>query len=440
MPTRPQQPLVKLDAVADLFGKPASWMLHWGSLTTFLICILMLTIAAFVHYPDTIDVRISLTSSSPPTQVLAYSSGTLEELYVQDNDSVEKGQKIALIANTANAQDIEQLNKDLQTLAKIKQASDLIDFELQEQLNLGIIGADYIKLLNHNSRLQYYLERSKAANKIRGIHQQLEQYLSQNQHIEEQKKQLTEELAIAQKNLDRQSKLLQNGSASELEVDQARSELLRIQRHLKVQDNLILENQISIQALEISKININEELSDQINEQWLGFKQQVRILQQALLDWQDQYLITAKSKGTLNLFQQITKGQYVYQESVLANIVNTDSTAQYLAEAYTNHQAIGQLKNGQTVFISLDAYPYRTYGQVKGQLQQIALAPQQNTAKQEVQNAYRLLIELPQGLRSTYNKTLDFRQNLSGQAKIITEDRSLLSRIFDRFKSLNNNQ
>lgn len=78
--------------------------------------------------------------------------------------------------------------------------------------------------------------------------------------------------------------------------------------------------------------------------------------------------------------------------------------------------------------IRLDGYPYQEYGVLPGRVSSIALAPEQETLL--------LQIDLPDSLITAYGRTIPFTQELSGNARIITEDRRILDRVFDRLLSL----
>jgi hypothetical protein len=47
---------------------------------------------------------------------------------------------------------------------------------------------------------------------------------------------------------------------------------------------------------------------------------------------------------------------------------------------------------------------------------------------------------LPQNLQSTYGKPIPFRQEMQGIAKIVTEDRRVVLRLFDQFRDLLKNR
>jgi hypothetical protein len=44
------------------------------------------------------------------------------------------------------------------------------------------------------------------------------------------------------------------------------------------------------------------------------------------------------------------------------------------------------------------------------------------------------MVELPQGLTTSFNHTLAFRPEMKGQVEVVTRDRSLLGRMVDRLR------
>jgi hypothetical protein len=88
----------------------------------------------------------------------------------------------------------------------------------------------------------------------------------------------------------------------------------------------------------------------------------------------------------------------------------------------------GKIKTGQRVYIMCDSYPFREYGAVCGAVDSISLVPRDQQ--------YLVSVSLPNGLRTTFGVTLDFRQEMQGTARIITEDVRLLQRVFSRLRYL----
>jgi hypothetical protein len=49
---------------------------------------------------------------------------------------------------------------------------------------------------------------------------------------------------------------------------------------------------------------------------------------------------------------------------------------------------------------------------------------------------YRVQVSLQDSLRTSYGKTIDFRQEMQGQAEIITENMTLLTRLLNPIRHI----
>ena len=88
----------------------------------------------------------------------------------------------------------------------------------------------------------------------------------------------------------------------------------------------------------------------------------------------------------------------------------------------------GKLSIGQNVNIKLDNYPYTENGMLQGNVINISVVPNKDT--------YAVDIDLKNGLKTSYNKTLIYKEQMKGSADIITENISVMDRIFFNFKKL----
>jgi HlyD family secretion protein len=80
------------------------------------------------------------------------------------------------------------------------------------------------------------------------------------------------------------------------------------------------------------------------------------------------------------------------------------------------------------VNIKVQGYPYMEYGSLQGRVKTISLVPNEAI--------YAIEVELSQGLQTGTGKILDFTGELSGQAEIVTDDRSLFARILSPLRYL----
>ena len=83
----------------------------------------------------------------------------------------------------------------------------------------------------------------------------------------------------------------------------------------------------------------------------------------------------------------------------------------------------GKVKKGQKVNIRFSNYPDKEFGVVRGTVKNISLIP---VVDGQNIKSYMVDIQLPYGLKTSYDKELPFLPEMEGQADIITEDISLL--------------
>ena len=88
----------------------------------------------------------------------------------------------------------------------------------------------------------------------------------------------------------------------------------------------------------------------------------------------------------------------------------------------------GKLKVGQTVNIKLNNYLFQEYGMLKGFVKNISVMPKNES--------YAIKVSLPNQLITTYNKKLDYKQEMQGTADIITEELSVFDRVFYQFRKI----
>lgn len=121
---------------------------------------------------------------------------------------------------------------------------------------------------------------------------------------------------------------------------------------------------------------------------------------------------------------------FKYPDIVTAPVVVTGDVA--MPASLTGHLNLkrndGKVKTGQRVNVKFASYPYLTYGTVSGVVSRISPLP--------TGEGYQLDITFPNQLVSTYGKKIEFLQELSGTAEIITDDQRLLSRILHPVKAL----
>lgn len=101
------------DEVQEIMGRIPGWVVRWGISVIFSIFITLLGVAYFFKYPEVVTSSIVLTTTNPPTELIARSTGKVEHILVENGQSVLPNELIAVLFNTADYRSVLQLEKVL---------------------------------------------------------------------------------------------------------------------------------------------------------------------------------------------------------------------------------------------------------------------------------------------------------------------------------------
>ena len=86
----------------------------------------------------------------------------------------------------------------------------------------------------------------------------------------------------------------------------------------------------------------------------------------------------------------------------------------------------GKIIKGQTVRIRLQDFPYKEFGLVTGRVQSVSLVARDS--------ANLVLVDIDYPIISSYGKTIPFKQEMAGDASIVTQDMRLIGRVFNEIR------
>lgn len=423
-------PVETPDETLELFGRPSGWMLYWGTGTIVLFLLALLLFTAWVDYPDKVITEVVITTSSPPVPLVTRRAGVVAQVLAEEGAQVKSDEVLVVLDNPARLDNVQLLEEKLPELNSLTHPIELLNLQLPEQLQLGLLGRDYTELVNLGNTIGYWLQRQKNGQRAQRIAEQLQQTKAQQKVLKEQLNILEQETVIAKRNLVAYDTLVAHDAASQLEMDIAQTTYLRTKRQEKEQENRLVLNLSQEAALRESQLVLGEALNDQVMETWLSWQAQLRKLQQGLYEWQEQYLLRAPVDGQVSFYTTIYPGLFLENQQLVIGIVSETGDSTYLAEGQLAQLASGKIEEGASAYIELDAYPARQFGQLPAQVQQIALTPGQD--------GYRILLSLPDGLHTSYGQPLPPRQQMRGIAIILSEEQSLLSRLLQHLRSVGN--
>ncbi|WP_285820125.1 HlyD family secretion protein [Bacteroides acidifaciens] len=405
----------------EVLSAVPAWIVRWGITMIACVVLMLLVGSAVFKYPDVISSTVTLTGTTPVSAVVARTSGKLQELYVGNNQQVKANTLLAVIENPAGTNDILRL-KEL--LRQAENSLDTIALVPSQQLRLGSLQSLYSSFYLSMSEYRQFKELAYHLKKIELVKARIVKNEVYYRNMLKQKDLSAAQAKIAHQQYARDSLLGVKGLVSKEAVEEAYSRYL--------QSSLSAENmERSLENLQIQLAQMNESLYDteyQYLDQKNTLETQLRSLVNQLraeIDaWEINYALITPIDGEITLTQYWTNNQNVTAGNVVFNIVPTNQ-GEIVGKAMLPTERSGKVKKGQKVNIRFSNYPDKEFGIVKGIVENISLIP-----VLDVQNAksYMVDIQLPNGLRTSYNKDLPFLPEMEGQADIITEDISLLER------------
>lgn len=416
---------LRSEEVQDILTKIPHWIIRWGSLVVLIILLLLFLVSWMVKYPDIITTEITITTQIPPEKLVARTSGKIQAILIDDKAIVNVNTPLAVIENSANYKDVFLLKAITDTISL---TNSKFPFEKLQAAQLGEIENSFAMFQKEhiaselNKQLQPYKVESSAQNF------EAKQLRERLQLLEGQKEINQSELQLLKTDVERYEKLFKKGVISAQEIEKQRLIYLQAEKNYKSLLNSISQLKSSINELNrSSKTTVINESTTTINLE-RSVMQSFYQLKKAIKDWELNYVFRSSVKGTVSFLQIWSENQTINAgENMFAIIPSTENG--YIGKVKAIAQNSGKLQIGQKVNIRLANYPDREFGVIEGKLKTISLTP-------DKEGNLLLDIELPNGLQTSYKKQINFQQEMTGTADIITEDLRLLERLLYQFRDI----
>ena len=420
------------EEVKDVLSKPPRALFRWGNTILLVFIIIIFMLSWLIKYPDIVVAQAVLTTEIPPQKEFARASGKIDSLFVKNYQEITKNTPLAIIENTAKYKDVMYLKSILDTLKVRPSESFYFPLDKMPILFLGDIENQFSVF--ENSYIQYNLNRESQSflnNDLANTYS-LTQLKYRLKTLINQKGLNKKEIFFKKKDLDRSEKLFSKGVISKQELENKNLEYIKAERNFKninVSISQIKEN-ISATTNFKTQATINN-TREEINL-LKGVIQSLDKLKRAIKEWELKYLFKSNINGTVSFMKIWNKNQTINNGDFVFTIIPKKYSS-YICKVQAPILNSGKIKVGQSVNIKLSSYPDNEYGVLKGTVKNISLIPNN-------EGLYLLDVVLTKKLITTYNKELEFKQEMQGIAEIITEDLRLIERVFYQFKEIFKNK
>ncbi len=416
---------IRSDEVEDILGRPPSWIVRWGITVIFLTLASLGVISWMVKYSDVIEASIVITTPSPPMNIVAETSGRLLQFNLKNEDQVMKGDVIAVIESSADYEDMMWLD---QKVAKSNQ--NQLPFSSSRTLKLGDVQFAYANYVRDYNDYNFKVRGSFEKQQVEQIFQMIKTNERKIRIAEDKRRNLSRDITLAANKVRRYQQLRAENAASDQQVDDVIAAYNRLESGLEDIRSEIVNYETQIERLEAEKLQIQRGKVEGGNERLIRVMDSMNKLAGEIDAWKKRYLITAPIDGKVTLFDIRTEQQFINAGQDIMMIVPEQGDVMGRVELPV--VGAGKVEKGDVVNILLHEYPSKEFGVVKGNIEQISLLPKNDL--------YLVEVSLPNGLKTTYKEDLEFKQEMSGVAEIITDKQRFILRIFDQFKDLFKNR
>ncbi|MBN1183721.1 MAG: HlyD family efflux transporter periplasmic adaptor subunit [Bacteroidales bacterium] len=404
-------------------------ILKWGLFIFFGIILTILGITWFINYPNLVTAPVTITTYNSPASLIAKSGGKIERLIVSNEEDVVKKQPVALIENTARFEDIMILAAFLDTLWNNPEWQKEINrYNPPINLELGEIQGSYSRFITLFQQFREYLTQAYIPSKLSLLEEQIKKQGEYTKELLIQKRLSEEDLLLATKSFKRDSLLFVGNlhSVTLSEFEGSKQALIQKQSSHSSLKASIKNNETSTLRLRETRLDLQVQLNKELHQYNLDLDDALQMLNLALEQWKEKYLIESPVRGKVTFTAFWNENQVIKAGEILATVIPEDKS-RIIVRANVPGSGLGRVRVGQEVNIKLSGFPYMEFGMLKGKISTLSLVP--------AGDVYIAEIDLINGLKSSYDIRLDFINEMTGTADIITDNSRLIFRLIKPLNS-----
>ena len=417
---------LRSEEVKEILGTPPAWIVRWGITVIVGVLCMFGVLSYVVKYPDVIDAAVLITTSSPPTPVVARADGNLSKLLVKEKENVEANQILAIMQNTADYQAVNATDKMILNI-QASNFDNLLSVKPDRTLQMGDIQTEYSNFIQALETYTFSATNQFSQVNVAQTKEQIGRLKEEMKLNSSKKDNAIQRRKVAESVFDKSQKLYNGGNISLRELEAAKESILQLETEIKNFDSQTVGKRIEIGQLESRITEIKQGSTLNNTDKLLRLKESVNNLRASIDKWKQTFLLTAPVGGQVTFFSRISnEQQFVKAGEEVLMIVPAETSSKIIGKALIAQQSgIGKIKEGQKVTIRLNNFPYEEFGSIEGSVKGVSLVPNEK--------GYMAEINIPgEKLITNRQKEIPSAQQLEGKASIITEDKRFIQRISDR--------
>jgi len=394
----------------------------------FSVLVGLILVSYLIHEPDTVRASGFFVKGIDVEEVRAKKDGEIARIFYHEGEIVPPGALIASLNGKGEYHSVERLS------ASIALAVDKLRQNDQE-LDAMLLTSSYDDLGELQRSYENYLEayRMFKNNDRSGIEGQRKRLNYRQKHMLEQERRLLnaqldllkEKLALKKEDHSNSKKLLEKRIISPAEFRIRTQEYLEMENEKMQLEHRFLNNQ---QLLETKHQDIAE-IGDNIHASARTFLQATVSFLNEIDMWLDTHSLKAKKGGKLIFNKNIKPGYFVSNNETVLYTDASGQNVEYTVELNLGTASLGKICAGQTVKLSIPAYPYQEFGYLTAS---ISYLPEMAVGD----TSYRARAELVGKIknRTSFGRLIELKHGLYTEAHIVTKERRLLLKLLQNFR------
>jgi multidrug resistance efflux pump len=413
------------EEIQEILGKPPGWILRFGTLIFLIIIVVLIWLSYWIQYPDIVSSEIIVSFNDPPTKLISPKSGYLNKLHAVHNQKIKKGQLLISYTSEANYKDVLSLYEKLLQVKQTEESS-ILSLSFTENYSIGELQKYLFQFLDkqkqYNLRVKGIAEVTSKRDKQKQIIS-LENGIAYSTNLRDN---LIVQIDNTQIQIKNEEAMVKMDKLSQSELNKTRDKLTVLTSNLNATEAEIKDKQFSISNLKSELVNLsfsNEKGREvallEMNAAFVQFKSNVS-------QWISLNLIISPSEGTVQVTNKFLKsGQYVNKDEPLLIIIPPQSNKMKGIMNVPFNES-GSIKRNQVVLVKLNSYPSAKYGIIQGKVassSSIALEDNEKLVSP-------VTVYFENGLVTTTGYKVSTKKELSGTARIITQNKRFIQRLF----------
>ncbi|HEX8452453.1 MAG TPA: HlyD family efflux transporter periplasmic adaptor subunit [Longimicrobium sp.] len=420
---------LRSEELQEIIGFIPHWLVRWGTTLVFATVAMLFAVGWLVRYPDVVSGKVVLTTPEPPVRLVPRVSGEVAHLFVRDGERVKPGAPLLVLRSSARWEDVFALSRRLEQVEG-ELGGDLgrIAASFDPMLSLGDLHPAYAAFLQSLSDRGASSAAGYDARRVAEVEQQIRDQQVVRANAAAKQRVQADQLDLARRDRDRARAMASRGLISEADAERAEAEYLQRRSAMQDGESAVAAADVQISASRSQLLELGRSMEDMGRNQGLALRAALATLRGAVARWDQENVMRAPSAGRVSNFRALAEHQFVEQGAPLLAIVPEGGRA--VGRVLLASAGAGKVEVGQRVLLRLESFPSREFGAVAGRVARVSQLAMEKRDSDETQ--YLVEVEVPQDLVTTYRRRLPFRQEMRGDAEIVTRDRRLVARLFDQ--------